>query len=104
VLIILNFLALPSLNRVSSFDISTTFGSMSDGKKIVDPALSGFYEAMERTNTEKISHEALARISEGSSDNESFDVEARVRTPKIGLGDQVMLSSGNQPLSRGKLM
>jgi hypothetical protein len=49
---------------------------MADEKKIVDPTLSGFYEAMEKTNTEKIAHEMLARISEGSSDCESFDVES----------------------------
>jgi hypothetical protein len=49
---------------------------MTDGKKIVDPALSGFDEAMERTNAEKIAHETLARISEGSSDSEGFDVES----------------------------
>jgi hypothetical protein len=49
---------------------------MADGKKIVDPALSGFYEAMERTNAEKIVHETLAGISEGSSDSEGFDVES----------------------------
>jgi hypothetical protein len=49
---------------------------MDDRKKIVDPTLSGFYEAMERTNTEKIAHETLAGISEGSSDSEYFDVES----------------------------
>jgi hypothetical protein len=49
---------------------------MADEKKVVDPALSGFYEAMERTNAEKIAHEMLARISEGSIDSESFDVES----------------------------
>jgi hypothetical protein len=49
---------------------------MAKEKKIADPALSGFYEAMERTNVEKIAHETLARISEGSSDSEGFDVES----------------------------
>jgi chromatin remodeling complex protein RSC6 len=49
---------------------------MADGKKIVDPTLSKFYEAIERTNTEKIAHETLAGISEGSSDSEDFDVES----------------------------
>jgi hypothetical protein len=49
---------------------------MADGKKIVDPTLSEFYEAMERTIVEKISHETLARISEDSSDSEDFDVES----------------------------
>jgi hypothetical protein len=50
---------------------------MADEKKIVDPALFGFYEAMEKTNVEKIAHEKLAGISEGSSDSESFDAESR---------------------------
>jgi hypothetical protein len=46
------------------------------GEKVVDPALSEFYEAMERTNAEKIAHETLAGISESSSDDESFDAKS----------------------------
>jgi hypothetical protein len=49
---------------------------MANEKKIVDPALAGFYEAMEKTNMEKIANEMLARVSENSSDSESFDVES----------------------------
>jgi hypothetical protein len=49
---------------------------MAGEKKVVDPALSEFYEAMERTNIEKIAHETLAGISESSSDDESFDAES----------------------------
>jgi hypothetical protein len=49
---------------------------MADEKKVVDPALSRFYEAMERTNAEKIAHETLARIYEDFSDSESFDAES----------------------------
>jgi hypothetical protein len=49
---------------------------MADGKRIVDLALSEFYEAMERTNAEKIAHEMLATISDGSSDSEDFNVES----------------------------
>jgi hypothetical protein len=49
---------------------------MDKEKKIADPALAGFYEAMERTNVEVIAHETLARISESSSDDESFDLES----------------------------
>jgi hypothetical protein len=49
---------------------------MADEKKIVDPSLSGFYEAMEKTNVEKIANKILAGISENSSDSESFDVES----------------------------
>jgi hypothetical protein len=49
---------------------------MAEEKKIADPALAGFYEAMEKTNTEKITNEMLARLSEKSSDSESFDIES----------------------------
>jgi hypothetical protein len=46
---------------------------MAEEKKITDPALTGFYEAMEKTNTEKITNEMLVVLSENSS--KSFDVE-----------------------------
>jgi hypothetical protein len=49
---------------------------MAEEKKIVDPVLTGFYEAMEKTNMEKITNEMLAGIYENSSDSESFDVES----------------------------
>jgi hypothetical protein len=49
---------------------------MVDEKKIIDPVLAGFYEAMEKTNMEKIANEMLAGISENSSDSERFDVES----------------------------
>jgi hypothetical protein len=49
---------------------------MASEKKTVDPALSQFYEAMERTNAEKIAHETLAGISESSSDSEYFDANS----------------------------
>jgi hypothetical protein len=48
---------------------------MAEEKKVVDPALGGFYEAMEKANTEKITNEMLAGLSEDSSDSESFDLE-----------------------------
>jgi hypothetical protein len=76
VLAILNFLALSSFDRILSFGISTRFDLMVDEKKTVDPAMSEFYEAMERTNAKKIVHETLAGISEGSSDSEDFDAES----------------------------
>ena len=46
---------------------------MAKEKKIVDPALAGFYEAIERTNVEKITDEMLDGLSGDSSDNESLD-------------------------------
>jgi hypothetical protein len=49
---------------------------MAGEKKTIDPVLSEFYEAMERTNAEKIAHETLAGIPEDSSDSEGFDAES----------------------------
>jgi hypothetical protein len=49
---------------------------MVEKKKSVDPSLAGFYEAMERTNVEKITDEMLAVLSRGSSDIEDFDMES----------------------------
>jgi hypothetical protein len=49
---------------------------MAEEKKSVDPALTGFYEAIERTNVEKITDEVFAGLSVASSDSESFDIES----------------------------
>jgi hypothetical protein len=49
---------------------------MAEEKKIIDFALVGFYEAMEKTNMEKITNEMLAGLFVNSSDSESFDVES----------------------------
>jgi hypothetical protein len=49
---------------------------MAGEKKVFDPALTGFYEAMEKMNTEKITKEMLAGLSEDSGDSESFDLES----------------------------
>jgi hypothetical protein len=49
---------------------------MTKEKKRMDLALAGFYEAMERTNVEKITDEMLAGLSGDLSDSESFDVES----------------------------
>jgi hypothetical protein len=48
---------------------------MAHEKKVVHPALAGFYEAMEKTNTEKITNEMLADLSEDSDDSGSFDMD-----------------------------
>jgi hypothetical protein len=45
-------------------------------EKITDPTLSGFYEAIEKNNTDKITNEMLVGLSEDSSDSDSFDVES----------------------------
>jgi hypothetical protein len=49
---------------------------MAEKKKITDLTMFGFYEAMEKTNAEKITNEMLAGLSEDSSDSDSFDVES----------------------------
>jgi hypothetical protein len=49
---------------------------MAEDKKIVDPALAGFYKVMERTNIEKLTDEMIAGIYGDSCNNESFDVES----------------------------
>jgi hypothetical protein len=49
---------------------------MAEQKKITEPELAGFYEAMEKTNAEKITNEMLVGLSENSSDSESFDIES----------------------------
>jgi hypothetical protein len=41
---------------------------MAKDKKIIDPTMAGFYEAMEKTNAEKIRNEMLAGLSGDSSD------------------------------------
>jgi hypothetical protein len=49
---------------------------MSEEKKVVDPALARFYEAMEKTNTEKITNDIMADLSEDSDDSDDYDVES----------------------------
>jgi hypothetical protein len=49
---------------------------MADKKKAADPALAIFYEAMEKTNTEKNTNKMLADLSEDSDDSGSFDMES----------------------------
>ena len=55
---------------------ASTKAEMAEGKRSEDPALAGFYEAMERENVEKITDEILAVLSEDSDDSEDFDIES----------------------------
>jgi hypothetical protein len=77
---------------------------MTEEKKVVDPALAGFYEAMEKTNTKKNANEMLAGLSEGSGDSESFDVESENEDADIGPGGRVTLSSESHPSNKVILM
>ena len=49
---------------------------MSEEEKVVDPFLAGFYESMAKTNTEKITKEIMADLSEDSHDSDDYDVES----------------------------
>jgi hypothetical protein len=49
---------------------------MSEEKKVADPALAGFYEAMEKTNIEKIMNEIMTDLSKDSDDSDEYDVES----------------------------
>jgi hypothetical protein len=49
---------------------------MAEDRKITYPTMSRFYEAMEKTNIEKITNEILAGLSEDSSDSDIFYVES----------------------------
>jgi hypothetical protein len=109
VLAILNFLALSSFDRILSFSISTSFDLMAGEKKTVDPALSEFYEAMERTNAEKIAHETLVGISEGSYESEDFDEESgnegaedRPQRPSHVVFDKLTMKQGQIDAMRGR--
>jgi hypothetical protein len=53
-----------------------TITEMAEDKKSTNPTLVAFYEAMERTNVEKITNEILAGLSGNSGDSESFDIES----------------------------
>jgi hypothetical protein len=82
---------------------------MAEEKKSVDPALAGVYEAMERTNVEKITDEMLARLSGGSSDSESFDIESdnddaedRPWTPSHVVFEKSTVKKGQIGAMKGK--
>jgi hypothetical protein len=45
-------------------------------KKVADPFIAGFYESMAKINTEKITKEIMADLSEDSNDSDEFDVES----------------------------
>jgi hypothetical protein len=77
---------------------------MADEKKVVDPSLSGIYEAMGRTNVENIAHETLAGISEGSSDSESFDAESGNEHAEDRPWRPSHVVLGKSTIKQGKLM
>jgi hypothetical protein len=65
--------------------------------------LSRFYEAMEKPNAEKIAHEILVGISEGSSDSESFDVESENECAKDRPWRPSHVVFGKSTIKQGKI-
>ena len=49
---------------------------MAKDKRNEDPTLAGFYEDMERTNTEKITSEILVGLSEDSEGSDDLDFDS----------------------------
>jgi hypothetical protein len=45
-------------------------------KIVADPFISGFYESMAKTNTEKITKDIMEGLSEDSDGSDSYDVES----------------------------
>jgi hypothetical protein len=76
---------------------------MAKDKKSVDPTLAGFYEAMERTNVEKITDEMLAGLSRDSSDNESFDVESENEDAKDQVWRPSLVVFGKSTVKQGQI-
>jgi hypothetical protein len=65
--------------------------------------LLGFTKLWKKTNTEKITNEIMAYLSEDSDDSDDYDVESGMKIPKIGPGGQAIPSSENRPLNRVRL-
>jgi hypothetical protein len=55
---------------------------MPKDKRSEDPILAGFYEDMERTNTEKITSEIIAGLSEDSEGSDNFDFDSGAEDAK----------------------
>jgi hypothetical protein len=82
---------------------------MAKDKRSEDPALAGFYEAMEKSNVEKITDEILARLCEDSEDNEDFDVHSgtdnakdRPWRPSLVVFGKSIVKKGHVEAMKGK--
>jgi hypothetical protein len=77
---------------------------MAEDKKSTDPTLAGFYEAMERTNVEKITSEILAGLSGDSSDSESENenAEDRLWRPSHVVFEKSTIKQGQIEAMKGK--
>jgi hypothetical protein len=77
---------------------------MAEDKKSTDPTLAGFYEAIERTNVEKITNEILVGLSGDSSDSESENENAKDRPwrPSHVVFEKSTIKQGQIKAMKGK--
>jgi hypothetical protein len=82
---------------------------MAKEKKSVDPTLAGFYEAMVRSNVEKINDEMLVGLFGDSSGSESFYIESynddakdRPWRPSHYLFEKSTVNKGHIEAMKGK--
>jgi hypothetical protein len=80
-----------------------TITEMAEDKKSADPTLAGFYDAMERTNVEKITNEMLAGYLVIQATVKTLMLRGRMKMSKIGRGDQTTLFLENPHLDKAKL-
>jgi hypothetical protein len=81
----------------------STNTKMAEDKRSEDPALAGFYEAMERTNVDKITDEILGGLSEDSSVSEDFgDVEDWPWRPSHVVFGKSTVKKGHVEAMKGK--
>jgi hypothetical protein len=76
---------------------------MAEEKKSVDPALYGFYKAMERTNVEKITNDILVGLSGVLVTARILMWRVTTMTPKIDREGQAMLYLETPLLREDKL-
>ena len=76
---------------------------VTEEKKVVDPFIARFYESMAKTNTEKITKEIMADLSEDSDDSDDFDVESGDEDSEDRPGGQAILSLESRPLNKVRL-
>jgi hypothetical protein len=76
---------------------------MAEEKKSANPALAGLYEAMKRTNVEKITNKMLAGLSGDSSDSESFDFESENENVEDRLWRPSHVVFGKSIISQGQI-
>ena len=73
---------------------------LSEEEKLLEEKTAGFVESIAKTNTEKITKEILEGLSEILMIVIAMMWRVEAKTLKIGPGDQVMQSSGNQLSNR----